>query len=135
MAQHLSDQDIEDIVQILNYWPLDEKLTWELLCKAIELQLDFKTSPTRQTLQKFVRIKNAYKQVKKPSNLALEGMSDNKLPASLKIAKERITTLELEKSALKIENNQLLSQFEIWQYNAHKYGLSIDQLNEPLPKK
>ena len=67
MAQHLTDKDIENIVELLDYWSLDEKLTWERLCKAIELQLELVPAPTRQTLQKYARIKNAYDQSKKPS--------------------------------------------------------------------
>lgn len=64
MAQHLTDKDIENIVELLDYWPLDQKLTWERLCQAIELQLEFVPAPTRQTLQKYVRIKTAYDQCK-----------------------------------------------------------------------
>lgn len=60
MAQHLTDQNVQDIVEILDYWSPNEKLTWERLCKAIEVQLELVPAPTRQTLQKFERIKNAY---------------------------------------------------------------------------
>ena len=55
MAQHLTDKDIENIVELLDYWPLDQKLTWERLCQAIELQLELVPAPTRQTLQKYVQ--------------------------------------------------------------------------------
>ncbi len=68
MAQHLTDQNIQDIVEILDYWSPNEKLTWERLCKAIEVQLELVPAPTRQTLQKFARIKNAYDLGKKISN-------------------------------------------------------------------
>lgn len=136
MAQHLTDKDIENIVELLDYWPLDEKLTWEMLCKAIEVQLELVPAPTRQTLQKYVRIKNAYDQSKKPSKIAsIKRNQTQKLPASLKIAQTKIEALEAKNARLEKENAMLLEQFVAWQYNAHKYGLSIEKLNEPMSKK
>lgn len=136
MAQHLTDKDIENIVELLDYWPLDEKLTWERLCKAIELQLELVPAPTRQTLQKYARIKNAYDQCKKPSKyLNININQTRKLPASLKIAQTKIEALEAKNARLEKENVMLLEQFVVWQYNAHKYGLSIAKLNEPMSKK
>lgn len=136
MAQHLSDQDIENIVEILDYWPLDEKLTWERLCKAIEAQLELVPAPTRQTLQKYVRIKSAYHQGKKsPATMIYISSNKSKLPASLKIAQSKIDAMEAKVERLEKENSILLEQFVVWQYNAYKYGISIDKLNEPLSKK
>ncbi|MBD1220833.1 hypothetical protein IDM30_19230 [Acinetobacter seifertii] len=136
MAQHLTDQNIQDIVEILDYWSPNEKLTWERLCKAIEVQLELVPAPTRQTLQKFARIKNAYDLGKKsPTALKILKSKQQKLPASLKIAQARIESLEAKNTRLEKENAMLLEQFVVWQYNAHKYGLSIAKLNEPMNKK
>ena len=135
MAQHLTDKDIENIVELLDYWPLDQKLTWERLCQAIELQLELVPAPTRQTLQKYVRIKTAYDQCKKPKSTRVKSNPTQKLPPSLKIAQTRIEALEAKNARLEKENAMLLEQFVVWQYNAHKYGLSITKLNEPLSKK
>ena len=136
MAQHLTDQNVQDIVEILDYWSPNEKLTWERLCKAIEVQLELVPAPTRQTLQKFERIKNAYDLGKKsPAALKILKAKHQKLPASLKIAQVKIDALESKVERLEKENSKLLEQFVVWQYNSHKYGLSIDQLNEPLSMK
>lgn len=136
MAKHISDQDIDNIVGVLDYWPIDEKLTWDRLCKAIEEQLDVVPSPTRQTLQKYARIKNAFDLCKKSPAAKLK-ISQNKkrLPASLKIAQLRIEAIETKVNRLEKENSLLLEQFVVWQYNAYKYGISIEKLNETLPKK
>lgn len=136
MAQHLTDQDIENIVEILDYWSPQEKLTWDRLCEAIEQQLELIPSPTRQTLQKYVRIKNAFDLGKK-SPAARRNASKNrdKFPPSLKIAQDRINKLEAKVNRLEKENSMLLEQFVTWQYNGYKYGVSIEKLNEPLPKK
>lgn len=136
MARHLSDQDIENIVEILDYWSIEEKLTWDRLCKAIEVQLELVPAPTRQTLQKNVRIKHAYDQFKKPSTFSkIKINQTKKLPASLKIAQSKIEALESKNARLEAENAMLLEQFVVWQYNAYKYSLSIAQLNEPMTKK
>ena len=136
MAQHLSDQDIENIVEVLDYWPLDGKLTWERLCKAIEEQLELVPAPTRQTLQKYARIKNAYDLGKKSPTARLKiSQKEQKLPASLKIAQAKIEAMETKIARLEKENSLLLEQFVVWQYNAYKYGVSIEKLNEPLAKK
>lgn len=135
MAQHLSDQDIENIVEVLDYWPLDGKLTWERLCKAIEDQLELVPAPTRQTLQKYARIKSAYDQGKKsPATRSHISKNKPKLPASLKIAQSKIDAMEAKVERLEKENSMLLEQFVVWQYNAYKYDVSIDKLNEPLAK-
>ncbi|MBF7682597.1 hypothetical protein I2F27_04525 [Acinetobacter sp. B5B] len=136
MAQHLTDKDIENIVEILDYWPIDEKLTWDRLCKAIEIQLEFVPAPTRQTLQKYARIKNAFDLGKKsPTARLIISKTQEKLPASLKIAQSRINALESKLDRLEKENSMLLEQFVVWQYNAHKYGVSMAKLNEPLSNK
>ena len=136
MAHHLTDQDIESIVEILDYWSPSEKLTWDRLCNAIEQQLDLTPAPTRQTLQKYARVKNAFDLGKKsPAARRIASQNKEKLPASLKIAQDRINTLEVKAERLAKENSMLLEQFVTWQYNAYKYGVSIEKLNEPLPKK
>lgn len=136
MAQHLTDQNIEDIVEILDYWSPSEKLTWDRLCIAIEAQLELVPAPTRQTLQKYSRIKNAYDLGKKsPTARRILEQKKQKLPASLKIAQEKIDALEFKNERLEKENSMLLEQFVVWQYNAYKYGVSIEKLNEPLVKK
>ncbi len=79
MAQHLTDQDIGNIVEILDYWSPSEKLTWDKLCNAIEQQLELIPAPTRQTLQKYAKIKSAFDLGKK-SPAAKLIMSRAKVP-------------------------------------------------------
>ncbi|MGA8728994.1 MAG: hypothetical protein WB608_09605 [Terracidiphilus sp.] len=35
---------------------------------------------------------------------------------------------------LQVRNSRLLEQFVKWQYNAYKRGISVDELNEDLPR-
>ena len=62
MARHLTDKDISNVVDILDDWPTDSKLSWDRLVDAVEHEYKYRT--TRQTLQKQARIKMAFNEVK-----------------------------------------------------------------------
>jgi len=130
MAKHLTDKDIKNIVSLLDGWNSDSKLTWDNLCKLALKRHSI--SPTRQTIQKPVRIKKAFKDRKKALKL---GQEKHKTPASLSIAAKRIEKLENENSRLESESNDLLAQFVVWQYNAYANGMTVEQLNRSMPAK
>lgn len=130
MAKHLTDKDIHNIVSLLDGWDIESKLTWDNLCELALKRL--KISSTRQTIQKPVRIKNAYKDKKKSLRT---GSDVPKTPASLSIAAKRIEKLENENTRLKKEQDSLLAQFVVWQYNAYANGMTIEQLNKAMPAK
>jgi predicted RNase H-like nuclease (RuvC/YqgF family) len=126
LAKHLKDEDVERVVELLDGW--SQKLTWEALCDACVAVIS--TRPTRQTLAKYSRIKNAYAECKarqKTGRRQTEGASD------LKSAIQRIERLQNENERLARENRELLEQFVIWQYNAHVKGLTDFDLNKPMP--
>ncbi len=127
MAKHLSDTDVERIVELLDGWR--EKLVWENLCNACLPVIGAK--PARQTLMKFVRIKNAFAAAKKRLKA---GIPEIPAPPSMRVAIERIARLERENERVKRENIELLQQFVVWQYNAHVHGLSDQELQKALPK-
>lgn len=132
MAKHLTDQDIERIVLLIDAWDRDVKFTWEKLCAKSLSNLGIET--TRQTLQRFARVKDAYEQLK----ISLKNGTGKEKPRtvpSLKFAATRIAKLEAENARLKRENENLLAQFVVWQYNAYAHGLPINKLNIPLPSK
>lgn len=131
MAKHLSEMDISSIVSLIDGWHFDVKLTWEKLCDQMSSRLGLTHS--RQTIQGYHRIKKAFQD--KKSALKHGEVTSPKTPASLSIAANKIAKLEAENSRLKKENHELLSQFVIWQYNAYAHGVSMPQLNTPLPKK
>lgn len=131
MAKHLSDKNITDIVLLIDGWHPDVKLTWEKLCEQMNSKIGLTHS--RQTIQSYYRIKKSFQN--KKNELKNMGGEPPKTPASLSIAANKIARLEAENSRLKKENDELLSQFVTWQYNAYAHGVSISQLNTPLPKK
>jgi len=130
MAKHLTDKDILNIVYLIDEWDIDHKLSWDNLCQFAEKKLSI--NPTRQTLQKFTRIKEAFNNKK----IALKtGKEKPKTPPSLKIAQNRIERLEEENARLKREQTALLAQFMVWQYNAYSRNISMEELNRPMPAK
>jgi len=126
MAKHLSDTDNERIIELLDGW--SGNLTWDALCEACRQVVG--TAPVRQTLYRSARIRHAFKQTK---NRLRDAASELKVPPTLKSAAERIARLENENGRLKHENDLLLEQFVVWQYNAHIHGLTDVDLNRALP--
>jgi len=131
MAKHITDQDIEKIVSLIDQWDDEVKFTWESLC-ALAVKR-YSIAATRQTLQGYSRIKSAFND--KKVDMRANGQRKAKIPPSLNIAAKRIATLEAENNRLKKEQERLLGQFVVWQYNAYAHGVTMDQMNRPLPKK
>ena len=128
MAKHLTQTDVEAIINIIYAWK-DEKLTWEGICEASEPIIG--KNPTRQSLNANKLIKEAYSS--KKDTIKVSGVVVSK-PSNLNMASDRIGRLQSEIENLKRKNSALLEQFVIWQYNAYKYGMKEYQLNEPLPR-
>jgi hypothetical protein len=130
MAKHLTDKDIYKIVLLLDEWSCDVKLTWDNLCNLASKRHNIQT--TRQTIQKFARIKSAFHDRK---GALKTGQERPKTPPSLSMAAKRIEKLENENARLRKEQEALLSQFIVWQYNAYANGISVEQLNRAMPAK
>lgn len=126
MAKHLSERDIGLIVGLIDSW--EGKLGWDSLLDAAEPLIG--TRPARQTLALQERIRSAFDLQKAR---AKSGFVQLKPPASLKVAEQRIRRLEAEKYRLEGENARLLERFMRWQYNAHKFNVSAEKLDAPLP--
>lgn len=126
MAKHLTDRDIQRVVELLDGWR--GKLTWEILASACKPIIG--TAPARQTLYRCTRIAQAYEQAKARTK---EVRGPSKSLPTVQTALDRIARLTAENERLQMENSRLLEQFVVWQYNAHVRGLTAAQLNAPLP--
>ncbi|HFL7939604.1 TPA: hypothetical protein ACG5DM_002638 [Pseudomonas putida] len=126
MAKHLNERDVELVVGLIDSW--EGKLTWDALSDAAEPLIG--TRPVRQTLAQQEKIRSAFDHQKERLK---SGFVKSKPPASLRIAEQRIRRLEAENSRLERENERLLERFIRWQYNAHKFNVSAEKLDAPLP--
>lgn len=125
---HLTSQDIERIVGILEGWR--ETLTWDLLVeKLIHHGI---SSYTRQALDRHPQIKSAFVAAKSRLRQSPPAVKRN-LPIELEKALERNRRLDAENQRLRLVNNRFIEQFIRWSYNAHLKGCTEDYLNRPLP--
>jgi hypothetical protein len=127
MAKHLTALDVEKILHTLDGW--EGRLTWGVLCDSLLPLIG--TRPTRQTLSAHVKIQEAFQHKKGRRDLTNVRA---KVPVSLTVAAQRIKRLEEENARLRNENEGLLEQFVVWQYNAYCHGLTEQQLAAPLPR-
>lgn len=130
MAKHINGYHEKNIIDIINTWPIDKKLTWDALCDRLIGVIGKR--PSRQSLSSHVRIAESFNAKK---TTIKSGEIHTVKPANLKIASQRIKRLEAENENLKAINNRYLEQFEIWLYNSHIKKITIEELNNPLPKK
>jgi len=127
MSSHLSDQDVEIIVGILDGW--SGRLTWNTLIDAIEVNLGQRY--TRQALSNHDRIQRAFSVRKR--NLSKGSAIPLHLSLEMQKALERIERLTAENERLEAEINAIREQFARWAYNASTKGLNEVFLNRPLP--
>lgn len=130
-SRNLTDSDIGHAVALLDAW--EGKLTWNLLID--EIAKTTRVNYTRQAL-------NAYEQIKLAFKLAKIRVGDAKAnapkketltPGQIEMLHTQNERLKAKVERLEKENNNLLSQFALWAYNANCRGLSIEQLSSPLP--
>lgn len=128
MARHLTQDDVKKIVTMLHKWTYE--LTWDLLVDACEKQLGITT--TRQALNRKQEIKETFGLTKK--RLKVKGQNYAR-PNSLNVAHQRIEGLANEVNALRNANNFLIEKFARWQYNALNRGMTLEELERPLPQQ
>ncbi|MBA4824022.1 hypothetical protein OLZ33_22625 [Pantoea ananatis] len=131
MAKHLDKKDISIIKNTIAGWDSEKsgKLSWEYLCDRLEPLIGKR--PTRQSLGLHEDIVMAFNIKKK--NIK-SGNDEEKRPANLKMASQRISNLEFKNKVLAEELRSLEERFVVWQFNAINYGISYEQLNNGLPK-
>lgn len=128
MAKRLSKRDTQAIIDLIRGWQ-EYKLTWPSICEAAEPMIG--KVPTRQSLNAHTPIVQAYKAKKEALK---EKGPQRPRPSSLQTAASRIANLEAQLEEIKEKNRKYKEMFTIWQYNAYKFGVGEDMLNQPLPE-
>lgn len=129
-APDLTDERIAVVLETLDAWK--GKLTWELLLDAVQASTGYRYS--RFTFAEYPEIANAFS-LKKD---ALRGTSphargeprDERVRSALAQAER----YKAKANRLEAENQLLTEQFVTWAINAERNGVTLDMLNNPLPK-
>jgi len=123
--RHLNNKDIDNILDIINSWPRNEKLTWLPLISKIEKLLFIKKSAN--ALRDHKLIYQAYKSKKEGINKVT-----SEIPIDLKVAHDRIEKLESTLETYKATISRYDQIFLTMQQNAYKKGLTEDDLFEAM---
>lgn len=127
-APKLTDSGIEKAVRLLDGWA--GKLTWERYLAMLEVEIGHKY--TKAAMLRHPRIKAAWDNAKELSRDG-EGIATPRGTIELEKALERVRLLEARVDRLNRENNALLEQFVRWSHNATRKGVTLTDLDLPLP--
>ena len=127
-APKLNDTGIEKAVRLLDGWA--GKLTWDRYLAMLEVDIGHKY--TKAAMLRHPRIKSAWDHAKEHAKDD-NGVSVSRRAVETDKALERVKLLEARVERLTRENNALLEQFVRWSHNAVRRGLTLDDLDRPLP--
>jgi hypothetical protein len=124
----LQPADVSKVVVLLDTWPEDAPVTWDKLGARVEEMLGHRW--TRQTLEANADIKVAY--------LGRKDVGRVQPPAKPRdptevVFNRRIATLEADMAKLRTTLATYEERFAVHQYNALARGISVQELETPLP--
>lgn len=125
-APKMTDAMINQSVMMLDGW--SGKLTWDLYLESLTVDLGHRY--TKAAMLRHARIKDAWGHAKERCRDAVESSSKNP-EAALMDSRQRELEARIER--LTRENTKLLEQFVRWAHNATRRGMSLEDLDRPLP--
>jgi hypothetical protein len=129
-SANIDEDTIRRVISVLDNWT-KPKLTWDALTD--ELSLSGLPDYTRQALERQPLIKSAYSSMKISLRAENGGMRSTTRARDSDLC-SKIRSLERKIQRLEKENSNLLERFLRWLHNANNSGLSIEQLELPLPE-
>ena len=129
-APALTEERIQLVLDTLDGWK--GKLTWDLLIESVHEATGITYS--RFTFAEYPAITNAFTLRKEA--VRSEAGKPARLPRDERVrtAMEETDRYKAKAERLEAQNQLLLEQFVTWAYNAERKGVTMDMLNEPLPK-
>lgn len=125
-APKMTDLMINQSVLMLDGWA--GKLTWDLYLEVLSVEIGHRY--TKAAMLRHDRIKEAWDHAKERCRGADEGSAK---PPEIALMNSRNRELEERVERLTRENNRLLEQFVRWAHNASRRGMSLEELDRPLP--
>jgi|TARA_R110002153_G_scaffold151434_1_gene302862 hypothetical protein len=131
-APRLTDNDIETAVKLLDAWA--GKLTWQRYLVVLATQLGHLY--TKPGLRKYQRVVDAWEKAKRRVKTKPDGViGASHGDSALAYVNNRVEILKAENERLKVENTELLAQFQRWTYNAASQGLGKNILDRRIPRR
>ena len=129
MSKHLSENDVEKIVRIIDGL---EVVRWGEILKQVERRLS--RAYSRQALRRHARIAAAIDGRRRAGRISAARTGEQKACTTEgQILEGKIQRLEAQLERLERENGELLEQFVRWSYNATALGVPLDRLDAALP--
>jgi len=126
----VTKESLPIVLALINSW--DGKLSWELLCDRVAMQLGIEGGVQRQSLSSYKEIQEAYSQRKE----ALRNKKNNPpIPSpnvTMEYLQNKVAALEAENERLREKNEAYKQRFVLWQYNAYMHGVRIDTLDDAI---
>ena len=140
-AQHMTDADVERAVRLLDEWPRGRRgrLSWDRLKSALE---ESGRTWSRQTLDAKPEIARAFQTAKKklrngrdpaPASAQPDEEAIPPIDPAIELLQRKIAGLEAEIVRLTAALGRYDERFIRYQRNAQLRGMTIDELNRPLP--
>jgi hypothetical protein len=126
---HIKPAHVTGIQLLIRSWG-EEKLSWEAVCEAAEPILGYK--PSRSGLSSHAGLLEAFQARKQ--GLQSRPTTTRPLPGSLASAARQLAAKDAEIVELQRTITKFEEQFERWQYNARLGRVTLEQLDEPLPR-
>ncbi|WP_244653750.1 hypothetical protein [Pseudomonas lutea] len=123
----MTDLMINQSVMLLDGWA--GKLTWDLYLEALEVDIGHRY--TKAAMLRHPRIKDAWDHAKERCRDSDRNMAAK--PPEVALMHTRNSELEQRVERLTRENQRLLEQFVRWAHNASRRGVSLEELERPLP--
>ena len=125
-APKMTDAMINQSVNMLDGWA--GKLTWDLYLETLAVDVGHRY--TKAAMLRHGRIKDAWDHAKERCRGSNE---DSSKPPEVALMDSRNRELEERIQRLTRENTRLLEQFVRWAHNASRRGMSLEELERPLP--
>lgn len=126
-APRLTKERIDIALKLLDGWT--GKLTWSRFLAMLEVDIGHKY--TKAALLRHTQFKNSW------DTRRWENNSDTRehttINHGLKTSLQKIEKLEATIKRLENENCLLIEKFVIWSTNASNKGITIEELNKPIP--
>ena len=127
-APRLTKERIDIALKLLDSWT--GKLTWLRFLAMLEVDLGHKY--TKAALLRHSRFKDSWDKRRWSENPE-RNEKNNFGNYGLQIALEKIAKLEKTIERLENDNNLFNEKFVVWATNAANKGITIEELNRPIP--